>query len=151
MAFRYDNANINNYANRNNHQRYYLPKVHIKDYNAGTNFYDNNINSDIEKYTELKKVMVGKGDDYATGSLLDYDYFKKNYKLVAIDLSKQKGLDADPRAIQQIQFKCKFDVEVVIYRVFCHTCSRVFLNFQPLKTPQIPLKLPSYKKHQFLR
>ena len=57
MAFRCDNANINNYANRNNHQRYYLPQVDIKVYNTfidGRNFYDNNINSDIEKYTELK-------------------------------------------------------------------------------------------------
>ena len=63
MAFRYDNANIDNYANRNDHQRYCLPKVDIKDYNAiidGRNFYDNNINSDAEKYIELKKVMIGK-------------------------------------------------------------------------------------------
>ena len=118
MAFRYNNANVNDYANRDNHQRYYLSRVDIKDYNAiidGRNFYDNNINSDVEKYTELKKVMIGKGDDYTTGSLLDYDYFKKHYKLVAIDLSKQKELDADPRATQQIQFKCKFDVESIIY------------------------------------
>ena len=116
MAFRYDN--INNYANRNNHQRYYLPRVDINDYNAiigGRNFYDNSINSNIEKYTELKKVMIGKGDNYTTGSLLDYDYFRKNYKLVAIDLSRQKESDADPRAIQQIEFKCKFDVESMIY------------------------------------
>ena len=42
--------------------------------------------------------MIGKGEDYTTGSLLDYDYFKKHYKLVAVDLSKQKELDADPRA-----------------------------------------------------
>ena len=49
--------------------------------------------------------MIGKGEDYTTGSLLDYNYFKKHYKLVAVDLSKQKGLDADPRAIQQIEFK----------------------------------------------
>ena len=49
--------------------------------------------------------MIGKGEDYTTGSLLDYNYFKKNFKLVAVDLSKQKELDADPRAIQQIEFK----------------------------------------------
>ena len=73
------------------------------------------ISSDIEKYTELKKAMIEKGEDYTTGSLLDYDYFKKNYKLVAIDLSKQKELDADPRAIQQIEFKCKFDTNSIIY------------------------------------
>ena len=49
--------------------------------------------------------MIGKGEDYTTGSLLDYDYFRKHYKLIAVDLSKQKELDADPRAIQQIEFK----------------------------------------------
>ena len=49
--------------------------------------------------------MIGKGEDYTTRSLLDYDYFHKHYKLVAFDLSKQQELDADPRAIQQIEFK----------------------------------------------
>ena len=43
--------------------------------------------------------------DYTTRSLLDYNYFEKHYKLVAVDLSKQKELHADPRAIQQIEFK----------------------------------------------
>ena len=51
-------------------------------------FYDNPIESDIEKYRELKKVMIGKGEDYTTGSLLDYNYFNKHYKSVAVDLSK---------------------------------------------------------------
>ena len=45
-----------------------------------------------------------QGDDYATGCLLDYNYFKKLYKMVAIDLSKQQALDSDPKAIQQIKF-----------------------------------------------
>ena len=111
-------STVANNATRDGHQRYYLPRVDIKDYNAiidGRNFYDNNINSDVEKYTELKKVMIGKGEDITTGSLLDYDYFKKNYKLVAIDLSKQKELDADPRAIQQIEFKCKFTENSIVY------------------------------------
>ena len=63
------------------------------------NFCDNPIESDIEKYRELKNVMTGKGEDYTTGSLLDYNYFHKHYKLLAVDLSKQKELDADPRAI----------------------------------------------------
>ena len=69
------------------------------------NFYDNPIQSDIEKYRELEKEMIGKGEDYTTGSLLDYNYSDKHYKLVAVDLSKQKELDADPRAIRQIEFK----------------------------------------------
>ena len=49
--------------------------------------------------------MIGKGEDYSAGSLLDYNYFDKHYKLIAIDLSKQKELDANLRAIQQIEFK----------------------------------------------
>ena len=49
--------------------------------------------------------MIGKGEDYTAGSLLYFNYFDKHYKLVAVDLSKQKELDVDPRAIQQIEFK----------------------------------------------
>ena len=45
-----------------------------------------------------------KGDDYTTGCLLDYNYFKKHYKMIVIDLSNQQALDADPKAIQQINF-----------------------------------------------
>ena len=110
----------NNQATRNGQQKYYLPRIDLKIYNVivdGRNFYDNPIESDIEKYRELKKVMIGKGEDYATGSLLDYDYFKKNYRLVAFDLSKQKELDGDPRAIQQIEFKYMLGVNSTIYWV----------------------------------
>ena len=92
-----------NQPGRNSQQKYYLPRIDLKKYNViidGRNFYDNPIESDIEKYRELKKVMVGKGDDYTTGSLLDSDYFNKHYKLVAVDLSKHKELGVDPRAIQ---------------------------------------------------
>ena len=98
----------NNHPKRNGQQKYYLSRFDLKKYNViidGRNFYDNPIESDIEKYRELKKVMIEKGEDYTTGSLLDYNYFKKHYTLVTIDLSKEKELDADPRAIQQIEFK----------------------------------------------
>ena len=54
----------------------------------------------LKNIENFKKVMIGKGEDYTTGSLLDFNYFDKHYKLVAVDLSKQKELDADPRAIQ---------------------------------------------------
>ena len=90
---------------RNGQKKYYLPRISLNKYNViidGRNFYDNSIESDIEKYRELKKVMIGKGEDYTTGSLLDYNYFDKHYKLVAVDLSKQKELDADPRAINKL-------------------------------------------------
>ena len=95
----------NGQPTRNGRRKYYLPRIDLEKYNViidGRNFYDNPIESDIEKYRELKKVMIGKGEDYTTGSLLDFNYFDKHYKLVAVDLSKQKELDADPRAIQQI-------------------------------------------------
>ena len=56
--------------------------------------------------------MIGKGEDYTTGSLLDFNYFKKHYKLVAVDLSKQKELHPDPRAIQKIEFRYMFQLFV---------------------------------------
>ena len=63
----------------------------------------------ILKHGNVRKIATGQGDDYATGYLLDYPYFKKNYKMISIDLSKQKALDADPRAIQQINFIANLD------------------------------------------
>ena len=59
----------------------------------------------IRQYDEVRKVSTVHGDDYTTGSLLDYAYFKDNDKLIAVDLRKQKAVDADPRAIQQIVFQ----------------------------------------------
>ena len=55
-------------------------------------------------YDEIRKIAKGQGDDYTTGSLLDYQYFKDHYKLIAVNLSKQKELDPDPRDTQQIEF-----------------------------------------------
>ena len=110
----------NGQPTRNGQQKYYLPRIDLEKYNViidGRNFYDNPIESDIEKYRELKKAMIGKGEDYTTGSLLDFNYFDKHYKLVADDLSKQKELDADPRAIQQIEFKYKLGTNSTIYWV----------------------------------
>ena len=109
-----------NQYNRNNRRKYYLPRIDLKKYNViidGRNFYDNPIESDIEKYRELEKVITGKGKDYTTGSLLDYNYFNKHYKLVAVDLSKQKELDADPRAIQQIELKHMLETDSINYWV----------------------------------
>ena len=55
---------------RNGQRKYYLPRIDLNKYNViidGRNFYDNPIENDIEKYRELKKVMIGKGEDYTTG------------------------------------------------------------------------------------
>ena len=59
----------------------------------------------IKQYDQVREVSAGHGDDYTTGSLLYYAYFKDNYRLIAIDLNKQKELDFDPRATQQIVFQ----------------------------------------------
>ena len=59
----------------------------------------------IKQCDEVRKVSTGYGDDYTTGCLLDYAYFKDNYRVIAVDLSKPKALDADSRAIQQIVFQ----------------------------------------------
>ena len=110
----------NNQPTRNGRKKYYLPRIDLNKYNViinGRNFYDNPIEHDIEKYKELKKVMIGKGEDYTTGSLLDFNYFDRHYKLVAVDLIKQKELDADPRAIQQIEFKYMLQTDSTIYWV----------------------------------
>ena len=75
----------------------------------GKNFFDQPIRNDKVTYENIRNIAIGQGDDYATGCLLDYTYSKKYYKMIAIDLSKQKALDADPRAIEQINFTANLD------------------------------------------
>ena len=75
----------------------------------GRNFFDQPINSMTKTYENIRKIATGQGDDYTTGCLLDYPYFKNHYKMSAIDLSKQQALDAYPRAIQQINFTANLD------------------------------------------
>ena len=94
-------------VSKNSHQNYFLPRVYITNYNVligRRNFYHQLINDLIKKYDEIRKISTVQGDDYTTGCLLDYQYFKDHYNLITIDLSKQKELDADSRAIQQIEF-----------------------------------------------
>ena len=75
----------------------------------GRDFFDQTINSMNKIYENIRKIATGKSDDYTTGCLLDYPYFKENYKMIAIDLSRQNELDANPRAIQQINFTANLD------------------------------------------
>ena len=91
---------------------YYLSNVEIIDYNIminGENFFDQPIKNNKVTYENIRKIARGQGDDYKTGCLLDYLYFKNIYKMIAVDLSKQQALDADPRAIQQINFTANLD------------------------------------------
>ena len=75
----------------------------------GENFFDQPIKNNKVKYDNIRKIATGQGDDYTTGCLLDYPYFANTYKMIAVDLSKQQALDADPRAIQQINFTANLD------------------------------------------
>ena len=107
--------NTNNGANRiqrDSHRKYFLPRVGITNYNVlidGRNFYDQPINDQIRKYDEITKIATRQGVDYTAGCLTDYQYFKNHYKLIAVDLSKQKELDPNPRTIQQIEFYGKLE------------------------------------------
>ena len=70
----------------------------------GKKFYDQPVDSDIKQCEEIRKLTTGQGKDYATGCLLDYQYIKNYYRLITADSSRQKELDADSKAIQQIEF-----------------------------------------------
>ena len=121
----YDNTAGNNQVSIDSFKKYFLPRVKIENYNIeidGRNFYDQSINDSIKQYDEIRKISTGQGDDYTTGCLLDFAYFEKNYRLIAADLSKQKALDADSRAIQQIIFTGKIksteaNTRVMIYYI----------------------------------
>ena len=105
LAFETDN-------HRSSTRRYNLPTVEIKDYNIminGEKFFDQSIKNNKIAYENIRKIATGQGDDYTTGCLLDYSYFMDTYKMIAVDLSKQLALDADPRAIQQINFTANLD------------------------------------------
>ena len=75
----------------------------------GKNIVDQPRNNDFKTYENIRKIATGQGDDCTSGCLLDYPYFKENYKMIAVDLSKQQALDVDPRAIQQINFTANLD------------------------------------------
>ena len=101
-----------NDTQRISHSGYYLPDVEIKKYNVminGENVFDEPIKYNKVTYENIIKNATGQGDDYTTGCLLDYPYFKDSYKMIAIDLSKQQALDADPTAIQKINFTVSLD------------------------------------------
>ena len=127
----YDNTAGNDQVSVDSYKKYFLPRVKIDNYNIeidGRNFYDHPINNSIKQYDKVRKISarqgddytigcLRQGDDYTIGCLLDYSYFRKNYRLIAADLSKQKALDADSRAIQQIIFTGKIKAAVANTRI----------------------------------
>ena len=117
--------NSNSKVSVDSFKKRFFPRVKIENYNIetdGRNFYDQPINDSIKQHGEIRKISTGQGDDYATGCLLDFAYFEKNYRLIAPDLSKQKALDADLKAVQQIIFTGKIkateaSTRVIIYYI----------------------------------
>ena len=78
-----------NEDDRRSFSKYYVPNVQIKDFNVlidGKSFFDMPIKNEEETYEQI--IEMGRNNDYTTGNLLDYEYFSKQYKLIAIDLIK---------------------------------------------------------------
>ena len=95
------------------HKQYYLPTVEIKDYNVlidGRKIFHQLIKNDLKTYDNIRKIATG--DDYTTGCFIYYLYLKRYYKLIAIDLSRQHKLNADPKAIQFFLLEIKAEPKV---------------------------------------
>ena len=99
-----------NAEDRQPFSQFYLPNVMVKDYNVIIDklaFFDLPIKTEEEAYEKI--IDISRNNEYTTGNLLDYDYFKKYYKLIAIDLSKQQVLQENEDLIQQINFIGKLE------------------------------------------
>ena len=86
----FDNSDGNNKIEMNSHRKYVLHRINLTKFNVligGRNFYDQQISDKIRKYDESRKVTTGKGEDYTAGCLLDYEYFKNHYNIIACDIS----------------------------------------------------------------
>ena len=103
---------VNN--DRQSFSRFYLPNVMVKDYNLIIDklaFFDLPIKTEEDAYEKI--IDISRNNEYTTGNLLDYDYFKKYYKLIAIDLSKQQVLQENEDLMQQINFIGKLEEAAV--------------------------------------
>ena len=102
-----------NKEDRTSFSKYYVPKVEVKDFNVlidGKSFFDVPIKDKEEAYEKI--MSIGKNNDHTTNNLLDYEYFSKYYKLIAIDLSKQIELK-NPDFRQQVNFIGKLENDKV--------------------------------------
>ena len=101
------------YQNADDRQSFsqcYLAKVLVKDFNVIIDklaFFDLPIKTEEETYGKI--IDISRNNEYTIGHLLGYDYFKKHYKLIAIDLSKQQVLQENEDLIQQINFSGKLE------------------------------------------
>ena len=127
----YNNTAGDNQVSVDSYKKYFLPRVKIENYNIEIderNFSHQPINDSIKQYDEVRKISTGQGDDYTTGCLLDFAYFEEDYRLIAVDLSKQKALDADPKAIQQIIFTAQVDDQTLTVFYILEKSKETMLN-----------------------
>ena len=106
-------------ADRHSSSQFYLPKAMVKDFNVIIDklpFFDLPIKTEEEAYEKV--IDISRNNEYTTGNLLGYDYFKKHYKLIAIDLSKQQVLQENEDLIQQINFICRLEQEANVFIIF---------------------------------
>ena len=107
-----------NGAQRMSYKRYYLPTIEIQNFNVmidGQNFFDQIVRNSLITYDNIQKIATDQGDEYTTGFLVDYNYFNKHYKMIAIDLSKLQALDAGAKAIQQFNFTGNLDLQAILF------------------------------------
>ena len=100
------------------YSQFYLPKVMVKDYNViidKSSFFDLPIKTEEEAYEKI--IDISRNNEYNTCNLLDYDYFKKYYKLIDIDLSKQQVLQKNKDLIQQINFIGRLEEAANVFTV----------------------------------
>ena len=118
----------------------------------GENFFDQPIKNNKVTYENIRKIAIGQGDDYTTGCLLDYSFFADTYKMIAVNLSKQQALDADPRAIQQINFTANLDGagNTRVYFIL-EEAKETILDFsqRTVKVNKIIFNLNTYKMTQY--
>ena len=79
------------------------------------NLFNQPVRNNLITYDNIWKIATGQGDDYITGCLREYNYFKNHYKMIAIDLSKQQAFVADPKAIQPINFTGNLEQQATIF------------------------------------
>ena len=119
--------------NRQSYSQFYLPKVMVKDYNVNIDkliFFDLPIKTEEEAYEKI--IDISRNNEYTTGNFLDYDYFKKYYKLIAIDLSKPQVLQENEDLIQQINFIGRLEEEANVFIIIVkkeHTILEFSQNF----------------------
>ena len=107
-----------NADDRQSFSQFYLPNVMVKDYNVIIDklaFFDLPIKTEEEGYEKI--IDISRNNEYTTGNLLDYDYFKKYYRLIAIGLSKQQVLQENEDLISQIDFIGKLEEEDNVFIV----------------------------------